>query len=607
MHNQATNNTKIATAVTQYSQSHYEYDHTTTSSFMYYDCATFSEIVPKHSQTINIRTFARMEPLLVPTFGRCEIHNKAFFVPYRTVWTAWTDFINDTQHTYSLTTHTVPTTPPTVTNYALVRFFQQTDIATIVSGSVADLTIVKSDGTFERRNLTSLGRYALKQLNALGYKPVFSLQNPDFTLDALNLLCFAKVYCDWYFPSQYIQVQDYHDVSAIFDVDQQNVSVNEGYLTKMFRLCYNMYYNDNYYTNLWDRPNAPNNDIGSSFSIVGVDNGNGSLGQRQVMYVSGGDTNSAGGARNAPILVGGLTVNTSTDLQSFSQQDLDNLKALSDYAKRHQLVGTRALDRYAARWGIRLSPEILKRSVYLGGAKQDVRIGDIYSTADSGSATLGSYAGRGETDGQGTFVMDAQEEYGMIIVISTIVPKQSYYQGAHRSTMRLSRLDFYTPEFDSIGSQAVSTMEVYSPLDVTRLYPDRATPYSLKFNENVFGFAPRYSDYKQRQDMLTGDYMLESRNVLEDSWTFFRNLDQVASSDGGAYGMVHNLNFISAADRDQYHRIFQVTDDTDKFRITHLFSVDEVAPWSPLYDTYDFKDEDKAEKVQIDLGGVKAD
>lgn len=608
MHNQATNNTKIATAVTEYSQNRYEYNHTTTSSFMYYDCATFSEIVPKHGQKINMRTFARMEPLLVPTFGRCEIHNKAFFVPYRTVWTAWTDFINGTQHTYSLTTHTVPNNPPTFSNYAAIGLFQQTAFSTIVSSSQPDLRIVKSDGTYELRNLTSLGRYALKQLTALGYKIVFSLQNPDFTHDALNLLCFAKVYCDWYFPSQYTQVQEYHDVSAVFDVDQQSISLDAGYLTKLFNLCYKMYYNDNFYTNVWDRPNAPNNGIGTTFQIIGIDNGSGANGQRQIVMDSATTpANNTYGTYNAPTLVGGTSLSSPSALESLSQQDLDNLKALSDYARRHQLVGTRALDRYAARWGIRLSPEILKRSVYLGGAKQDVRIGDIYSTADSGSATLGSYAGRGETDGNGFFVMDAQEEYGMVIVISTIVPTQSYYQGAHRSTMRLSKLDFYTPEFDNIGSQAVATMEVYCPLDTSKLYAPNATPSSLKFNEKVFGFVPRYSDYKQRQDMLSGDYVLNSRNTLEDGWTLFRNLDQVAASDGGAYGMVHNLNFISAADREQYHRIFQITDDTDKFRITHMFSVEEVAPWSPLYDNYEFKDEDKADKVQIDLGGVKAD
>ena len=70
----------------------------------------------------------------------------------------------------------------------------------------------------------------------------------------------------------------------------------------------------------------------------------------------------------------------------------------------------------------------------------------------------------------GSFTFES-DEYGYIIMVSSIVPKTSYYQGQDRSTMHQTRLDFWTPEFDSMGVQALSNREIFMPLDGRKQYP----------------------------------------------------------------------------------------------------------------------------------------
>ena len=73
-------------------------DHITTANFMQYNVAYRKELVPGEHIEIDVETFTRMEPLVVPTFGRCNIYNRAFFVPFRSVMRSWNNFITDTPY-----------------------------------------------------------------------------------------------------------------------------------------------------------------------------------------------------------------------------------------------------------------------------------------------------------------------------------------------------------------------------------------------------------------------------------------------------------------------------------------------------------------------------
>ena len=66
-------------------------------------------------------------------------------------------------------------------------------------------------------------------------------------------------------------------------------------------------------------------------------------------------------------------------------------------------------------------------------------------------------AGKGISYGDDKYSIDTNGEYGMYLAVSIIVPKVYNYQGCNRHVLHTTRLDFWTPEFDNLGTQAISS------------------------------------------------------------------------------------------------------------------------------------------------------
>lgn len=253
-----------------------------------------------------------------------------------------------------------------------------------------------------------------------------------------------------------------------------------------------------------------------------------------------------------------------------------------------------------ARFGINLPSEKLNRSVYIGMQNVPLQIGDVMSNSDTtpdGGASLGAYAGKGLAYGGSDFDYQT-DEFGYIIIMNSIVPTIGYYQGIDRSILHLSRLDFYTPEFDQLGNQAISAMELYVDQDPT-------SNVMTNLSTKVFGFTPRYAEYKIGRDRLTGDYRLGTKKVgiTSNAWHLMREFDD-DSFGNSATNVVVSPNFVRGVDSGQYNRIFNVVDrSADHFFLIHNFNIKSWAPMKRLYDTYDFDSEGQS-KI-MDVNGVK--
>lgn len=595
------NKTNIPIAVDKVTEMEFTPTHVTTSNFMQFEVAYAQELVP--NQKINnlaMRTFARLDPLLVPTFGLAAIHKKAFFVPYRTIFPAWNDFINDVTHTFSDGVVSQIVKVPSVLNSTIVKAFTENRSLTtqILNGSPADIVVAsRSTGTqitqtvYFDYKFTNLGKRAFKMLNALGYKVDWSLVNTDFEHSLLPLFAIAKVYADWYYPNQYAQDNVISNIEKWFKYDVSDLNFANTFDSTAFyefvqfidKVCYD----NDYFTSAWDNPMSPNT---GTFSNIVVKDVTLQSGQSEINNTTGSDNPH-----------GTATLQTEN---KFTQFGLNALKALSDYLKRHQIAGARVIDRYLSRWGLSLPSDKLLRSLYIGGDTQEIQFGDVTATADTEGAPLGSYAGKGVSYGEGNWSFDCTE-FGMFLIVTSIVPKTSYYQGASRHTINLTKLDFYTPEFDNLGCQPLLTREVYMPMDATKI---TGSGINNGFNtaDQIFGYVPRYAQYKVANDILGGDYILGSRNVGKDSWTLFRDLDNDFA--GRSYNQIkHNVNFVNGSDSGQYNRIFFDNDeDFDKFNIIHQFKINTSFPGHSLYDDYEFNSDGKANSVTIDTGSVKA-
>ena len=153
---------KVKTAIEKNTTLDLSCQHLTTSNWMEYSPVYTKEMVPGEKLSVGVETFARLAPMPVPTMGRALIHNRAFFVPYRTVFKGWNDFITDTMHVSSDENgpQNIPSTVPYFTNYDLVKLFINSENKlTKQAGTKSSTDFTLSIHSYDQDGLNSMGGY----------------------------------------------------------------------------------------------------------------------------------------------------------------------------------------------------------------------------------------------------------------------------------------------------------------------------------------------------------------------------------------------------------------------------------------------------------------
>lgn len=573
-------------------------DHISTASWMQFTPVFNKELVPKEKIDVKMETFSRMLPLNYPTFGRANIHNTAFFVPYRVVFPGWNDFITDSVHIDSVqSVGGILNSVPRIGNDYLVEVLFTNSAfsgkySTVVTGSnPVDYEVYSSNaGGTVGYKLTNKGRQVVKILYSLGYNFIPSDNVLEY-YSALPLLCAMRIYIDWYYPQAYSNTQVYQSLMSLvkYDNSSSQFDLDRGQIDLLLDSIAFVNYDSDYFVSAWDNPTAPNTGNFSNVNIVDLPNGYTANGRVQEVSAStvGNGTPTVSSVA-APTNVGSAR-------PVLTQYLVDSLKKLTDYMKRHQLVGSKAIDRYLARFGVQLSDDKIDRSYQIGRQMVQIQIGDVMSTADSTGAVLGDYAGKGLAYGDGHFDFET-DEYGQFIIISSIVPAIGYYQGIDRNVKHITKLDFWTPEFDNLGTQPITADELYITKDASN------TGLITNLSSQIFGWIPRYAEYKVARDRVTGDFRYDSMNTGDDAWYLMRQFNDVSWQ--GVSQMVHSVDFVQGNDNLQYNRIFNTgNDNSDAFKMIYHFEIGDYAPMKALYDTYDF--EDKGSTITADVNGVK--
>lgn len=548
-------------------------DHITTSNFMEVQPVYYRHLTPAdETLSVNAEAYCRLQPMPLPTMGRAQQNIRGFWVPYRTLISRWNNFITDTYEGGTLSRSGVPY----LTSSTIERFFTDAEIS-VPTGDSNLVDFIFSDGQqTSLRRFTPFGRKVYKVLLSLGYD--YTVRDlGSITYNALALLAYFKVINDWYYPSQYVASSPLSSILNAFFTGQQ-LQFTASDLLSCFRYASAVdMYNPDYFTSAFDYPEGPA--VLNNTSVIFNDITLPQEGQNQVTLLPN---------RTASLDTGGLP-------GRLTEYGLHTLHALSDYMKRHQLAGSRSLDRYLARFGITLSSEKLNRSTYIGVKSSPLQFSSVDSTSSTDSAFLGDYAGKGQSFIQDTFTCNPQGEYGVFIIINTFVPQVGYVQGIDRHNLHISNYDFYTPEFDALGNQAISKLELYNNVV-------GYTANSSDVVNQVFGFTPRYSEYKVPRDFLTGDFRVRSVGADNlQAWHLMR-LFEVTDYDD----LVHDIDFVSGSDSKQYGRIFYENTDngSDQIHCIFRFHVNLASHQKPLYDVFDFSNED-GKDIILDTNGSK--
>lgn len=616
---------KIKTAVGRSNHFDLSCTHVTTQDFFSQRIVYQRELMPKQSINIDMASFTRLAPLDKPFFTGCQMVNRAFFVPFRTVFRHFNDFITDSEFVDdSGTTRRINTVPYFSSTQLSRLFFTSVGQSLGLYGAFdpdqssnvqPDFVIYETNGTSSvtrNINLTSRGRYMYSVLCSLGYTLNGNLRTlgtevPNFGMNvsALPLMAFCKVYIDWYSDPQY-NTSRYLVEQALKSVANVSGALDDVALTNLLFALNTVgrsLYDRDYFTSAFDNPLVPNDGTMSSVTIPEIKDyskeitkgtvyGKSLTGDSRVYY------NSDDSQTPPPYIEGkSAIVASSDDVQSrfayrgfvtmLNQYMLDSLKALSDYVKRYQLVGTRTLDRYFALFGIKLQPEKLDRCIYVGKNVVDINVADVMSTAATNDAVVGDYAAKGVGyNGNQSFSYTA-DEFGMFFILSTIIPKIGYVQGIHRMNMHIDRLDFFNGDFDGLGTQAIARGELWNDAASVANY----NAFNNRgYNSNApFGYIKRFAEYACPRDFLSGDFRCHHVNADLGAWHTFRLFDPQNAEDVELIEH-HDENFDIAYDK-QYNRIFNYKEDgADHFYVVHQFRIKSRMPMQPLYEQFDFED-----------------
>ena len=234
--------------------------------------------------------------------------------------------------------------------------------------------------------------------------------------------------------------------------------------------------------------------------------------------------------------------------------DLRRAIALQKFYEISARAGSRYKETIMGHFHVTSSDARLQRPEYLGGGVSTINISEIPQTSATGSASpQGNLAGKGFGIGRSNRSSFFAEEHGYLIGILSIIPDAIYYQGINKSWNRLNQEDYYWPSFAHLGEQPILKSELYAP-------------YGSNTFSQLFGYAPRYAEYKYAPSTIHGLFRTQLAN-----WTFARKLS--AANLNSDFLQVPNIT-----------NPYAVQDNTDKYLIWISHKIDALRPM-PFFGT----------------------
>ncbi|AZL82734.1 major capsid protein [Capybara microvirus Cap1_SP_50] len=506
--------------------------------------------------------FVRLMPMAAPTFAKSlQLRSYGFFVPYNALYEAYDELLTGQKISTSYFTY-VPTVVPHIStawlsrillngDYARLTFYKAnwtvTNIVSSPDGIVqylspsqlqqilqskfpldhgfvytptgtvsgdeitpegADHVIMldEKSGVNDKGYLcvrfTAQGRRLLKTLHGLGF--AFDL-NASRDFELLRLFAYYRAYFDEFYPQRYLtwtNTNAYFVLHYMYDRNMCDLNASDSVLSARFieflKDVSNCYYTypDDYVSMQRAELNNESRDIQllstpstSNLSTTGVFSKDISL--NAFPFVNADNDADF----NTPIIQGGI-----------NRYSLELLQRLTKYINKNTIIGQK-VDALLRAHGFGNTE--YRKSYCLGKFDFDISVSDINSTADTSTAALGTYTGKGIGAGRSNgFKFDGKHGNGIFIVMTTIVPEIGYFQGIDPTANAIDRFSIFNREFDSIGWTVSRKSDILTNSDVT--LPSDSTRFHQLNSDESFGFIPRYADRKVKMNCQFGDVRLAS-------------------------------------------------------------------------------------------------
>lgn len=456
---------------------------------------TCLETVPGDYFEINCADLLRAMPMVTSPFLRAKQHIDFWFVPYTDLWHQFNAFITSKEQ---------PQSAALLESKAVPRF------------SIGDFaTLYRDTAHASYTDICGIGwkKGAAKLFNLLGYGD-FNFLGADASGNPLpdaNLWRVAAYNYIWY--NEYRQ-QYYDDGSRmisngtparIFNFDDlsctdsvtSNINSDTYYderLTAMFQMRYRCWKKD-LYTGLMPSTQFGNiSTVDNTFSPVLRDASGTALNARAVSTNSTGNlyvsSTASNGSAPSAWRQDEAFITTSFDILS-----LRKAQAVQIWRENALRSGNRINDNMRGHFGSMPDYQRDHRPTYIGSYDAVLNISDVNATAQTGTGgneSLGDVAGKGLSSLDSRKLKFQCNDFGVIMGIFSLLPEAEYNAtGVSRANQLVDRYDYFTPEMENLGLEAVSSQEFV------------ATNVN---SAKILGYAPRYVGYKQKLDKVYGSF-----------------------------------------------------------------------------------------------------
>lgn len=174
--------------------------------------------------------------------------------------------------------------------------------------------------------------------------------------------------------------------------------------------------------------------------------------------------------------------------------DLRRAFRLQEWFEKLARGGSRYIETIRAMFGVNSSDKRLNRPEYITGTKSPVTISEVLNTTGTDDLPQGNMSGHAISVTSGKYGQYFCEEHGYIIGIMSVLPRTAYMQGFPKHFLKYTDpTEHYWPTFANLGEQEILNRELYGY--------QGAGPGS-----EVFGYIPRYAEYKYIPSRVAGDF-----------------------------------------------------------------------------------------------------
>lgn len=446
------------------------------------------EIIPGDKFFWNAEMFCRLMPMQAPVMTDQKLSLHAFFVPLRTLNKHFSEFMfNNRQGNY---TDVLPYTY-LKDLYGVIYYLYNSDSANHPL-AVEVIRLYDYMGLpFSYKSTTSAASFVSSWLSDNA-----ALQSSEIRVNLAPFFAYAKVWSE-YFRDENLADDPFEVYSTYGDVFtlvgyQKLDYTNYASKVKTFAQCFlqlrpRAWQHDRFTSSLPFAQRGPDVLLPVAAQATALQSG--PAGSGAVSWTG----NNLFSTSESPEASGEIDIEVDIEGVSTTINDFRRAERLQRWFENSARGGVRPNEATLAHFGVRTPDATLDRSEFLGGSMQPIVVSEVAQTSETTQASpQGTLAGKGTSYKSARLFKHYFTEHGFVFVFASALIRPAYWQGVPKVFSRMQRDEYYWPEFALLGEEPVFDKELFVDGNTTE--------------DGVFGYVPRYADYKSAVPECHGDF-----------------------------------------------------------------------------------------------------